>query len=143
MTAMVDSEPMIGRASSASASGFKIEFIDDWKQAIACWSSDGQETAFQYPLWFDIWYKAFNNVSPLIAIAVSVAAQSILPVAVWCCMFALLSLRSTWSARWKSHSRQVTYTTWIALVRRDTGIANVVVAVWPHSVRGSCIAWPP
>jgi CelD/BcsL family acetyltransferase involved in cellulose biosynthesis len=67
-TTIVGSERITGRASSAFASGFKIDFVDDWKRAVACWSADGQETAFQHPLWLDAWYSAFKNVSPLIAI---------------------------------------------------------------------------
>ena len=47
---------------------FNIDFVDDWKMAAVRWSGDGQETAFQHPLWFDGWYGAFKNVSPLIAI---------------------------------------------------------------------------
>ena len=66
--AIVDSERIISRASALAASRFTIDFVDDWKQAAASWSADGQETAFQHPLWFDAWYCAFKNVSPLIAI---------------------------------------------------------------------------
>jgi CelD/BcsL family acetyltransferase involved in cellulose biosynthesis len=64
---IVSFERINGRASSF-ASGFKIDFVEDWKQAAECWSADGQETAFQHPLWLDAWYSAFKNVSPLIAI---------------------------------------------------------------------------
>jgi CelD/BcsL family acetyltransferase involved in cellulose biosynthesis len=64
---IVDSQRIVERTSSASASKFTIDFVDDWNQAAACWSADGQETAFQHPLWFDAWYGAFKNVSPLIA----------------------------------------------------------------------------
>ncbi|SHN68586.1 GNAT family N-acetyltransferase [Bradyrhizobium erythrophlei] len=64
---VVEAEQTVARASSPPAR-FKIDFVDDWKQAAACWSADGQETAFQHPLWFDAWYSAFANVSPLIAI---------------------------------------------------------------------------
>src|SRR5581483_8240951 len=47
---------------------FRVDFVDDWKQAVACWSGDGQETAFQHPVWFDVWYGAFKDVTPLIAV---------------------------------------------------------------------------
>src|SRR6202035_794651 len=57
----------IGRVSSP-ASGFRIDFVDDWKLAIARWSGAGQETAFQHPLWFEAWYGAFAETSPLVAI---------------------------------------------------------------------------
>jgi hypothetical protein len=50
MTTIVEAEQMIGRASSFYASKFQIDFVEDWKLAAACWSGEGQETAFQHPL---------------------------------------------------------------------------------------------
>jgi CelD/BcsL family acetyltransferase involved in cellulose biosynthesis len=55
------------RASSPAA-GFRIEFVEDWKPIVARWSGAGQETAFQHPLWYEAWYAAFTEASPLIAI---------------------------------------------------------------------------
>jgi CelD/BcsL family acetyltransferase involved in cellulose biosynthesis len=72
--AIVESEPIIGRTSSSSVSRFKIDFVDDWKRAAASWSGEGQETAFQHPVWFDAWYDAFNEGSPLIAIVYDIVA---------------------------------------------------------------------
>jgi CelD/BcsL family acetyltransferase involved in cellulose biosynthesis len=72
--AIVESEPIIGRTSSSSVSRFKIDFVDDWKRAAASWSGEGQETAFQHPLWFDAWYDAFSEGSPLIAIVYDIVA---------------------------------------------------------------------
>ena len=66
--ASLEAGRFIGRVSSP-ASGFRIDFVDDWKLAIARWSGAGQETAFQHPLWFEAWYGAFTDASPLIAIA--------------------------------------------------------------------------
>ena len=65
--AILEARRLIGRAFSP-ASGFRVEFVDDWKLAAACWSGQGQKAAFQHPLWFDAWYNAFDEVSPLIAI---------------------------------------------------------------------------
>src|SRR5271155_2638457 len=65
--ASLEATRFIGRVSSP-ASGFRIEFVDDWKLAIARWSGAGQETAFQHPLWYESWYGAFAEASPLIAI---------------------------------------------------------------------------
>jgi CelD/BcsL family acetyltransferase involved in cellulose biosynthesis len=65
--ASLEATRFIGRVSS-HASGFSIDFVDDWKLAIARWSGAGQETAFQHPLWFESWYGAFEEASPLIAI---------------------------------------------------------------------------
>jgi CelD/BcsL family acetyltransferase involved in cellulose biosynthesis len=53
---------------SSPVSGFRIDFVGDWRLAIARWSGAGQETAFQHPLWFEAWYGAFAEASPLIAI---------------------------------------------------------------------------
>ena len=65
---IVEAERRIGRTFASSASRFKIDFVDDWKQAAASWSGEGQQTAFQHPLWFGAWYDAFDEISPLIAI---------------------------------------------------------------------------
>ena len=65
---IVGAEPRIARTFSSSASRFKIDFVGDWKHAVASWSGEGQGTAFQHPLWFGTWYDAFNEISPLIAI---------------------------------------------------------------------------
>jgi len=64
---VVETERIIGRASYP-ASRFKVDFVDDWKMVAACWSGEGQETAFQHPLWFDAWYRAFNEALPVVAI---------------------------------------------------------------------------
>jgi CelD/BcsL family acetyltransferase involved in cellulose biosynthesis len=65
--AILEAGRLIGRAS-APAAGFRIEFVEDWKPAVARWSGAGQETAFQHPLWYEAWYAAFTEASPLIAI---------------------------------------------------------------------------
>jgi len=72
--AIVECERIVGRASSSSASRFKIDFVDDWKLVAATWSGERQDTAFQHPLWFDVWYDAFNEASPLIAIVNDIIA---------------------------------------------------------------------
>ena len=58
---------LIGRVSTL-APGFCVDFVDDWKRAAASWSGASQETAFQHPIWFEAWYGAFKDASPLIAI---------------------------------------------------------------------------
>jgi len=44
----------------------------------------------------------FWGLSPIVAIAVSTLSQAALPIVLWCVLFVALSLRSSWSARWKS-----------------------------------------
>ena len=58
----------VDRRALSSTSGFRIDFVRDWKLAKARWSSAGRGTAFQHKNWLDAWYGAFNSVSPLIAI---------------------------------------------------------------------------
>jgi CelD/BcsL family acetyltransferase involved in cellulose biosynthesis len=58
--------------------GFRVEFVRDWKQAIARWTDVSPPMPFQDPRWLDAWYQAFANiddVEPLIAV-ISKAATS-------------------------------------------------------------------
>lgn len=65
--AILETGRLIGRAQSL-APGFRIDFVDDWKRAAARWSAAEPETAFQSPIWFEAWYGAFRDQSPLIAV---------------------------------------------------------------------------
>jgi len=65
--AILEAARLTGRVSSL-APGFRIDFVDDWKRAAAGWSGADQETAFQHPVWFDAWYGAFREATPLIAV---------------------------------------------------------------------------
>jgi CelD/BcsL family acetyltransferase involved in cellulose biosynthesis len=65
--AVLEAGRFIERASS-TAQRFRVDFLDDWKRAAACWSGAGQETAFQNPIWLETWYDAFGQTSSLIAI---------------------------------------------------------------------------
>ncbi len=65
--AILEAGRLVGRASSL-APGFRIDFVDDWKRAAARWSGAEPETAFQSPIWFEAWYGAFSDQSPLIAV---------------------------------------------------------------------------
>lgn len=65
--AILEAGRLIGRASTP-APRFRIDFVDDWKRAVACWCGAGQETVFQNPIWLETWYDAFGKTSPLIAI---------------------------------------------------------------------------
>ena len=52
----------------SGVSGFRVEFVRDWKQAASRWNYAGHATAFQHSRWLEAWYAAFDTVSPLIAI---------------------------------------------------------------------------
>jgi CelD/BcsL family acetyltransferase involved in cellulose biosynthesis len=58
------------RARSRAA-GFRVELVQDWKQAAARWDEFSPSTPFQHPQWCEAWYGAFADgphVEPLIAI---------------------------------------------------------------------------
>jgi CelD/BcsL family acetyltransferase involved in cellulose biosynthesis len=69
--AIMEARGLIERASYLAA-GFRIDFVDDWKRAAACWSGAGSETAFQNPIWLEAWYGAFSEAPPLIAIVTDI-----------------------------------------------------------------------
>jgi CelD/BcsL family acetyltransferase involved in cellulose biosynthesis len=56
------------RQAVSGVSGFRVEFVRDWKQASSRWDGAGHATAFQHSHWLAAWYGAFDAVSPLIAI---------------------------------------------------------------------------
>lgn len=65
--AVLEAELSIGRASSP-APRFQVDFVGDWKLAVASWHGACGETAFQHAIWFEAWYGAFREASPLIAV---------------------------------------------------------------------------
>jgi CelD/BcsL family acetyltransferase involved in cellulose biosynthesis len=78
MTALTAETGRRDARNSSRAAQFRVEFVRDWKQAVARWRDRGSSTPFQDPHWLDAWYQAFaglDHVEPLIAI-VSDAATS-------------------------------------------------------------------
>ena len=66
----------LGAREILRAAGFRVEFVHDWKQAVARWNDAIPSTLFQDPRWLDAWYAAFagtDQVEPLIAIVSDVA----------------------------------------------------------------------
>jgi CelD/BcsL family acetyltransferase involved in cellulose biosynthesis len=64
--------------TGSRASGFRVEFMRDWKRAKARWGDLGNATPFQDWLWLEAWYGAFanvDNVEPLIAVVSNAAAS--------------------------------------------------------------------
>jgi CelD/BcsL family acetyltransferase involved in cellulose biosynthesis len=60
------------------ASGFRVEFVRDWKQAEARWRDLGRATPFQNGRWLEAWYGAFADtagVEPLIAVISNAATN--------------------------------------------------------------------
>jgi CelD/BcsL family acetyltransferase involved in cellulose biosynthesis len=53
---------------TSEVSGFRVEFLRNWKQAALRWNGAGHATAFQHGRWLEAWYAAFETISPLIAI---------------------------------------------------------------------------
>src|SRR5215472_4601590 len=57
-----------GRRRAASVEQFRVDFFRDWSPAAALWDRGGEGTSFQHSLWLEAWYRAFDMVSPLIAV---------------------------------------------------------------------------
>lgn len=68
--ALLSLEQPDGRVSSAS--GIKVDFVRDWRQAAPRLSA-GHRTAFQHGPWLGAWYDAFGDVAPLIAMITDAA----------------------------------------------------------------------
>jgi CelD/BcsL family acetyltransferase involved in cellulose biosynthesis len=71
MTVLAAEAGLMETRENSRASGFRVEFVRDWKQAAARWNDLGNATPFQNGQWLDAWYGAFANtpgVEPLIAI---------------------------------------------------------------------------
>jgi CelD/BcsL family acetyltransferase involved in cellulose biosynthesis len=52
----------------SGAAKIHVDFVRDWKQAASHLDDASRGTIFQHGLWLDAWYRAFHDVSPLIAI---------------------------------------------------------------------------
>ncbi len=78
MTALTAAARHPGARGGHRTAAFRVEFLRDWKQAIARCNDVRPLTLFQDPRWLDAWYKAFadvDDVEPLIAV-ISDAATS-------------------------------------------------------------------
>jgi CelD/BcsL family acetyltransferase involved in cellulose biosynthesis len=65
----------LGGEVFSEVSGFRIEFVRDWKEAALRWNFAGHATTFQHRRWLEAWYAAFDTVSPLIAIVSDAATD--------------------------------------------------------------------
>jgi CelD/BcsL family acetyltransferase involved in cellulose biosynthesis len=71
MTVLTTNVGKLDARAIARASGFRVELMRDWKQALARWNDIGPPTPFQHPQWVAAWYEAFSaadGIEPLIAI---------------------------------------------------------------------------
>jgi CelD/BcsL family acetyltransferase involved in cellulose biosynthesis len=89
MTVLAVEERHRSARASYRAAGFRVEFVRDWKQAVARWNGVSPSTPFQDPRWLEAWYEAFakighaGHVEPVIAIisdAVSGEQAMLLPL---------------------------------------------------------------
>jgi CelD/BcsL family acetyltransferase involved in cellulose biosynthesis len=64
-----------GRHAASSVASFRVDIVRDWDQAAARWGSQGEATSFQLSHWLGAWYRAFDLVTPLIAIISDNATQ--------------------------------------------------------------------
>ena len=63
------------RQATASVGSFRVEFVRDWNDATALWDKFADGTSFQHRTWLDAWYRAFDDVTPLIAIISDTATR--------------------------------------------------------------------
>src|SRR5687767_7410590 len=71
MTMLTTSAGQVAARPASRATGFRVELVHDWKQAVARWHDISPSTPFQQPQWYDAWYAAFagaEGVAPLIAV---------------------------------------------------------------------------
>jgi CelD/BcsL family acetyltransferase involved in cellulose biosynthesis len=71
MTVLTTNVGKLDARAKARASGFRVELVRDWKQALARWNDISPPTPFQHPQWVAAWYEAFSaadGIEPLIAI---------------------------------------------------------------------------
>jgi CelD/BcsL family acetyltransferase involved in cellulose biosynthesis len=71
MTALTAETAKPNAREVSRATGFRVEFVREWKQAAARWNDNGAATLFQHSQWLEAWYGAFavaGHVEPLIAI---------------------------------------------------------------------------
>src|SRR3954449_11455126 len=76
MTALTVAAAKSGAWETSRATGFRVELMRDWKQAVARWTDGGASTPFQHPQWLDAWYGAFaavDDVEPLVAVVTDAA----------------------------------------------------------------------
>jgi CelD/BcsL family acetyltransferase involved in cellulose biosynthesis len=69
----------VGQIDSRTLSGataYCVEFVRDWPIAEARWNGGFGGTSFQDRLWLDAWYRAFDTVSPLVAIITDAATHA-------------------------------------------------------------------
>ncbi len=71
MTVLTTNFGKLDTRAIARTSGFRVELMDDWKQAAARWNDIRPSTPFQHPQWCAAWYDAFaaaDGIEPLIAV---------------------------------------------------------------------------
>src|ERR1700744_3477812 len=68
----------VGQLDKRAHSGtlaYRVEIVRDWSVAISRWSGDFGGTGFQSCRWLDAWYRAFDGVTPLIALITDAATE--------------------------------------------------------------------
>jgi CelD/BcsL family acetyltransferase involved in cellulose biosynthesis len=68
----------VGQLDKRAHSGtltYRVEIVRDWSVAISRWSGDFGGTSFQSSRWLEAWYRAFDGVTPLIALITDAATE--------------------------------------------------------------------
>jgi CelD/BcsL family acetyltransferase involved in cellulose biosynthesis len=69
MSVLAQTAGKLDARAKSRASGYRVEFVSDWRQASSRCSDFAPSTPFQHPHWYAAWYSAFaGTVDPLIAL---------------------------------------------------------------------------
>ena len=68
MSVLAETAGRFGARAKTRATGWRVEFFQDWEQVAPRWNGVVPSTPFQHPLWCQAWYSAFSGTAePLLA----------------------------------------------------------------------------
>jgi CelD/BcsL family acetyltransferase involved in cellulose biosynthesis len=68
MSVLAETAGRFGTRAKTRATGWRVEFFQEWEQVAPRWNGVVPSTPFQHPLWCQAWYSAFaGTAEPLLA----------------------------------------------------------------------------
>src|SRR3954470_7671852 len=68
MSVLAETAGRFGARAKTRATGWRVEFFQEWEQVAPRWNGVVPSTPFQHPLWCQAWYSAFSGTAePLLA----------------------------------------------------------------------------
>ena len=68
MSVLAETAGRLSTRAKARATGWRVEFFQDWRQVAPRWDGVAPSTPFQHPIWCQAWYPAFaGTAEPLLA----------------------------------------------------------------------------